>query len=236
VIDLSALDVKGGDSVQFRFDIGRDGCGGVMGWWVDNIKLTICKLAATVKAVHRPEPSLFGRTSWAKVTVARDGSTGPAPTGEVTISRANGREIASGSLTDGSARIALPRRLPVGKHTLRATYAGDHSLAQAADTFTATVVRKWASTTTAKVRPERPRYRRDFKVVVRVDANRATPTGWVIVSIDGTKLRSARLDDGRVVLKVTKNLAVGRHKLVAAYQGSRTVGTSRDVLRFRIVR
>ena len=51
-IDLSALGLKGGSKFQLRFDIGRDGCGGLDGWYVDDIQVTVCvpegqQLAAT---------------------------------------------------------------------------------------------------------------------------------------------------------------------------------------------
>ena len=39
------LGVAGGDEVEFRFDIGRDGCGGNDGWYVDNIEVTTCTKA-----------------------------------------------------------------------------------------------------------------------------------------------------------------------------------------------
>ena len=81
VVDLGRLNVKSGDKIQFRLDIGRDGCGGITGWWVDNMKVTICKVATKVEAAHVPEPSKAGQASSAKVTVSRDGSTGTAPTG-----------------------------------------------------------------------------------------------------------------------------------------------------------
>lgn len=43
LIDLSAF-VSGGESVQFRFDLGKDGCAGVDGWYVDDFELFICPL------------------------------------------------------------------------------------------------------------------------------------------------------------------------------------------------
>jgi hypothetical protein len=39
-VDLSAY-VKGGDTVVLRFDFGTDGCHGVDGWYVDNVKLSM---------------------------------------------------------------------------------------------------------------------------------------------------------------------------------------------------
>ena len=82
IIDLSdpALAVALGDTIKVRFAVGRDGCGGVFGWWVDNVKVTTCKtgLAATVAAAHTPEPSTFGSASSVNVTVSGSGGT---PTG-----------------------------------------------------------------------------------------------------------------------------------------------------------
>ena len=42
-IDLSAPAGVAGGTIKLRFDVGRDGCGGVDGWYVDNIKVTVCK-------------------------------------------------------------------------------------------------------------------------------------------------------------------------------------------------
>ncbi len=47
IVDLSAAGVAPGDKVAFRFDIGRDGCGGVEGWYVDNIKVSTCEEVVT---------------------------------------------------------------------------------------------------------------------------------------------------------------------------------------------
>ena len=41
-INLRALGVKAGDTIRLRFDFGMDGCTGIDGWYVDNIKLQSC--------------------------------------------------------------------------------------------------------------------------------------------------------------------------------------------------
>ncbi len=41
MVDISRY-VSGGDSVAFRFDFGKDGCGGFSGWWVDDFRLFDC--------------------------------------------------------------------------------------------------------------------------------------------------------------------------------------------------
>jgi Zn-dependent metalloprotease len=45
-VDLSMLQVAQGDELQLRFDIGRDGCGGNDGWYVDNVTVTVCNTKA----------------------------------------------------------------------------------------------------------------------------------------------------------------------------------------------
>ena len=45
-VDLTRLGVKPGDTIQFRFDFGRDGCGGIDGWYVDDVQVVDCKPAA----------------------------------------------------------------------------------------------------------------------------------------------------------------------------------------------
>lgn len=143
IIDLATV-AEAGDTVKFRFDMGRDGCNGVDGWYVDNVTVESCEEEAT-------EPS--------------------------------------------------------------------------------------ASTTQARVKPAKPRFRQDFRVISRVKAkDGSTVTGKVLVRIDGKKMGRVSLKDGKAVLKVTKNLRPGSHRLVARYLGSETVKSSKDTLRFRIRR
>ncbi|KRF20751.1 M4 family metallopeptidase [Nocardioides sp. Soil796] len=47
-INLAALKIKGG-SFQIRFDIGRDGCGGIDGWYVDDVRVTLCLVGKGIK-------------------------------------------------------------------------------------------------------------------------------------------------------------------------------------------
>jgi hypothetical protein len=45
-VNLSALGVKAGQTLHLRFDIGRDGCGGIDGWYVDDVTVTVCTAGA----------------------------------------------------------------------------------------------------------------------------------------------------------------------------------------------
>ena len=50
-INLSALGVKAGQTLHLRFDIGRDGCGGIDGWYVDDVKVTVCTAGARTAGI-----------------------------------------------------------------------------------------------------------------------------------------------------------------------------------------
>ena len=43
-INLSMLGVKPGDTIRLRFDFGMDGCAGIDGWYVDDIKVRACNV------------------------------------------------------------------------------------------------------------------------------------------------------------------------------------------------
>ena len=42
-VDLTAIDIRPGDRIRLRFDMGIDGCSGVDGWYVDDIEIKACK-------------------------------------------------------------------------------------------------------------------------------------------------------------------------------------------------
>ena len=159
VIDLLAL-AKVGDSVQFRFDMGRDGCNGVDGWYIDDVKVQVCAP---------------GTTPTTPPTTAPTPIPTPAP-GQV------------------------------------------------------------ESTTTVKVKPKKPSYEENFKVVVKVEADGVTPTGKVVLRIDGKRMGKARVKDGKVVFRIKRDYKTGKHVVQAKYKGSDTVDNSKDRIRFRVTR
>jgi Zn-dependent metalloprotease len=56
IIDLAATGARigTGDTVQFRFDMGMDGCTGIDGWYVDNVTVSVCGATA---AATKDEPA-----------------------------------------------------------------------------------------------------------------------------------------------------------------------------------
>ena len=153
VVDLAKV-AKAGDEVKFRFDMGRDGCNGLDGWYVDNVKVQVCAAPAT----PTPTPT-------------------PTPAPETVDSK-----------------------------------------------------------TDVKVKPAKPSFRENFKVVVKVTAEGTTPTGKVVIRIDGKRMGKGRLEDGRIVFRIKRDYAIGKHVVIAKYKGSDTVERSRERVRFRVVR
>ena len=51
-INLGALGVVGGSTVQLRFDFGNDGCTGIDGWYVDDVTLFLCFTASTPPTIE----------------------------------------------------------------------------------------------------------------------------------------------------------------------------------------
>ena len=45
IIDLTNIGVTAGSNIKFRFEIGTDGCGGVDGWYIDEINVYNCNFA-----------------------------------------------------------------------------------------------------------------------------------------------------------------------------------------------
>jgi subtilisin family serine protease len=91
------------------------------------------------------------------------------------------------------------------------------------------------STTKASIKAK-ARFKRSFKVVVRVGSTGTMPEGRVSVRVDGKVVGARTLADGKVVITVTKRLSVGKHRLVARYKGSDTVADSKTTMMFRVVR
>jgi Zn-dependent metalloprotease len=51
IVDLTATGtrIRTGDTVQFRFDMGMDGCTGIDGWYVDDVTVSVCGATAAVR-------------------------------------------------------------------------------------------------------------------------------------------------------------------------------------------
>lgn len=119
-IDLSTV-VPGGlpaGDYSLRYNT-RDLAGNLSA--TNTFAFTIKPIASTTTASVTAATVTFGAPGTVSVSVA---GAQNVPTGQVVLSVA-GAEVGSGSLSSGAATIALPAGLPVGAHTLTATYGAD---------------------------------------------------------------------------------------------------------------
>ncbi len=232
IIDLTAIGVAVGDTIELRYAVGRDGCGGVFGWWVDNVRVATCRTLApsNITAAHVPEPSTYGSASSVNVTVTGTGS-GTA-TGTVTV-KEGATTLGTGTLSaTGSASVALPATLAAGVHTLAVSYSNGN-YADSTKNITATV-NKAASTITASA-PKKVQHKQDFDVTASVSAAGGAPTGTVEVYKGSKLLGTGTLSGGTVTIHITKNLKPGKkHTLTVKYLGSPNVAGSETTVKVKV--
>ena len=129
-----------GDTVKLRFAMGRDGCGGVDGWYVDNVKIVICKADIASKTVSTGAPNPVKRTRTI-VATTKVTATGTTPTGRVQI-WTGGARVGSGTLNSyGTVKIWITKDFPVGTRTFTAKYLGSTMVKPSSDTFTVKIVK-----------------------------------------------------------------------------------------------
>ncbi len=144
-VDLSALDAAPGDTMQIRFDIGRDGCGGIDGWYVDDVQIITCEKAATPVSGSTTTASTrksvkFSKDFNVRVKVVQK-SGGPAK-GKVQIYNA-GDKIGQGLLDDkGRLVVEIRKNIGPGKETLRVKYLGNNKTKPSNDVLTIRVIKK----------------------------------------------------------------------------------------------
>ncbi len=208
---------------------------------MDNVAVTVCEDTNTaVAATHVPEPSEFGTAS--RVDVSVSAANGDVPTGTVDVLDAGGSTVGSGTLTGGKTSVALPANLPVGTHVLSVKYAGNGGFKPSTGSVTVTVKAatpapgKAESTTRAKISPKHPSFGNDFTVIGKVKAEGLAPRSRVIFKIDGKRVGSRKINEGRAVMTIRKNLKVGKHTLTVIYRGNAEVARSKDKVKFRITR
>lgn len=233
-VDLAAAGVAPGSTIKLQFAIGRDGCGGNDGWYVDDIKVAVCEAAATVTATHVPNPSRYGTASKLNVKVVGGGTD--TPSGTVAVKRGSSTLGTVTLSATGTGSLTLSKTLPVGSNTLTLNYSGDTNYDPSTGTAKATVA-KATSKTTASARPTSVKRGTKFVATVKVTATGVTPTGSVKIYKGTRLLATGKLVGGTVKVNVgTSVLSVGTHKLAVKYSGSTTVGMSQGTVTIKVTR
>ncbi|MFG6446114.1 PQQ-dependent sugar dehydrogenase [Microbacterium sp. P07] len=164
------------------------------------------------------------------VVVAVTGAGG-VPTGEVVLSVGT-TEVGRGTLdAAGKATITLPADLPVGTHTLRATYGADEVFKTSAGTGRLTVSQA-RSTTEVVVAPNPVKPAVAATATIHVESSTGiAPTGTATVTVRRNNAVVATLTgtlnaEGDVSVTLPKLSTVGAYQVQAAYDGSTGVAKS----------
>jgi len=212
IIDLGQVPgAAPGAQVRFRFDVGRDGCGGLDGWYVDNVEVSVCVADAdAVRITHVPEPSGYGQPHRLDVTIA-----GRVPGGTVTAIE-DGNPLATAPVETGRASIDLPADLAMGSHDLTVEYSGDSRNDPASASITIQVT-KAVSTISAVHTPEPVTLGQPHSLAVTVSGT--SPTGSVSAFAGDTPLGTATLGDGIATIPLPIDFSAGTHALRLEYSG-----------------
>ena len=164
-IDLAAAGVDPGDTIQVQFAVGRDGCGGNDGWYVDDVLIVTCAARRPRRPPRTPrtprhgsaprrrrphhaaaqggdddEGEEAGRPAFKATSRSRSSSRRPAPPRPVASSSPTRAKIGKGKLVDGKVKITITKNLKVGKHTLVAKYKGSSTALPSKTKFTIKIV------------------------------------------------------------------------------------------------
>ena len=169
-------------------------------------------------------------------------SSDPIPTGSVEFLEGT-TSLGTAALDDGTASLTLTNLAP-GTHRITARYPGADGFeaSESEDPFTVTITARpmsIASRTTVSASPDRAEAGSEVALVAYVSplpverpapasaraADVSAPTGSVEFFADGASVGTASLSDGTATLK-TSSLAVGTHRITAAYRGDRVFAPS----------
>lgn len=184
--------------------------------------------AKTKLRVYMPKKGVHGKAVRAKVRVTGKGAR---PTGVVRV-RDHGKTLAKARLENRRATLRLPRKLSVGKHRLRFTYAGHVPVRRTVR------IKKAGAQVRVKVRTKHvtPRKRGVVKVAVRSRIDGVRVRGAVRIT-EGRRVldKRTRLRDGRARVRLPR-LKAGAHRVRVTYLGSATLKRDSDRVRVRVRR
>ncbi len=170
----------------------------------------------------------YGATGSVGVRVLGEGGT---PSGDVVLTVGE-TEIGSGTLgADGTVQIDLPDDLPVGTHTIRATYGADQVFKTSAGIARLTISQaKSSSEVSVAPNPVKPAVAAKATITVESSTGIA-PTGSVTVTVKRGSSTVATVqgtldESGSAVVTLPKLGTVGTYQVQAAYNGSSGVAKS----------
>ncbi|WP_426571063.1 Ig-like domain repeat protein [Aquihabitans sp. McL0605] len=185
----------------------------------------VTTLATTTALTSAPNPSVAFQqvTFTATVSVVAPGVG--VPTGDVTFTDGP-FTLGTAPVSPAGVAVLATSSLPVGSHSVIATYGGDSAMTGSASTVRTQVVNQLPTSTSLASTPN-PSVSAEF-VTLTATVTTAGPTvgaGTVDFTSDGSFLGSALVSSGVAQLSTT-GLQVGTHSLVATYTGVSGLGDS----------
>jgi predicted extracellular nuclease/2',3'-cyclic-nucleotide 2'-phosphodiesterase (5'-nucleotidase family) len=189
-----------------------------------SVTVTTSKASSITNAPDVDVPA--GAQGTGTVTVTADNVT---PTGTVTI-KDGGTTVASAQLQGGQASFTLP--VLADGTSLTAAYSGDDNVAASSDTFTIHVS-KVASTTSATVKPIRPKAGQAVELKITVTgAGGILPTGTVTVTVNGAT-RTVTLQRGKATAELGR-FPRGAYQATVFYNGDNRYAGSQTTVTFTV--
>ncbi|MEE4592319.1 Ig-like domain-containing protein [Streptomyces sp. DSM 41524] len=189
--------------------------------------LTINPASSTTTLTISPASPVCGETVTlcAQVAVVAPGTC--TPTGTVTFTVAGGPTL-TGTLNASGQACVTTSAIPVGAHTVTATYNGNGNVAGSSDTDSVTVG-QGVSTTTVSVSPASPVCGEAITICAQVTVSppsTCTPTGTVTFVITGGPTLTGTLNASGQACVTTSALTAGSYTVTATYGGDTGVAGS----------
>ena len=183
------------------------------------------KITTTTVLISSLNPATIGQPVRLAATV-----TGGGPTGTVTFTDTTlGVTLGTGTLSGGSAALTASG-LAVGGHQITVSYGGDvNNLPSASAALTQTV--SPIGTTVALASSVNPSVSgQSVTVTATVIGAVGLPTGTVTFTVDGTAQGPTAITGNGTASYSASSLAVGAHRITAAYSGDTSFASSASAM------
>ncbi|GAA4381604.1 ExeM/NucH family extracellular endonuclease [Nocardioides caricicola] len=181
------------------------------------VSVTVSKADSTTQVAVVPTQVVVGKSGVsAQVSVTAAGFT---PTGYVFVS-VNGVPVGVGLLVNGTASVAIPPIPFAGVRSVTASYVGDATTRPSQSAPATLTVLKRSSSVTADSTPQSVKVNKtEVKLRVEVDADGATPTGLVKITVPGQGTQWESLDKGKATFRLDPFRSTGVQVVTVTYQG-----------------
>ncbi|AEM87164.1 beta strand repeat-containing protein [Streptomyces violaceusniger] len=188
---------------------------------------TVGQGTSTTTVSVSPSPTVCGElvTICANVTVAPPSTC--LPTGNVTFVVSGGPTL-TGTLNASGQACVTTNAIPVGAHTVTATYAGDGGVTGSTGTGSVTV-NQASSTTVLTITPSTASCGETVSLCAQVTTTppgTCVPTGTVTFTIAGGPTLTGVVDATGQACVTASNIPVGTHAVTATYSGDTGVAGS----------